>query len=187
MDATLRLDVYPTDADAFEAVAALAAERLRDSSDRATVALAGGRSGRGVMVALAGRGDVPWDRIDWFWSDDRCVPADDPQSNVRLARESLLVPRGVPAGRIFAPPAEGEPGERAAGYASTVGSRVFDVVLLGLGVRGSLGSLAPGCSALGASSSVAAVSASEVVDDPRVARITVTPPVLRVARQVIVV
>src|SRR5262249_48696302 len=62
---TMRLDVYPTDAEAFEAAAALVAEGLRalGGSGALTVALGGGRSGRGVMVALAARGDLPWDRI----------------------------------------------------------------------------------------------------------------------------
>src|SRR5690348_2876956 len=91
----MNVDVYETDADVFDAVAALVAEALRSAAatGRATIALSGGRGGRGVMVALAGRGDVPWDRVDWFWGDERCVAPDDPRSNVRLARESLLAPR----------------------------------------------------------------------------------------------
>src|SRR5207247_2170367 len=100
----MTLEVYASDAEAFEAAAALAAEHLRSEGARATVALAGGRSGRGVMVALAARGDLPWERVEWFWGDERCVPADDGRSNLRLARDSLLVPRGVAAGRIHPPP-----------------------------------------------------------------------------------
>src|SRR5439155_1551452 len=93
----MTLEVYPSDAEAFEAAAALAAEHLRSTGARAAVALAGGRSGRGVMTALAARGDLPWERVEWFWGDERCVPADDGRSNLRLARDSLFVPRGVPA------------------------------------------------------------------------------------------
>ena len=100
----MTLEVYPSDAEAFEAAAALAAEHLRSTGARAAVALAGGRSGRGVMTALAARGDLPWERVEWFWGDERCVPADDGRSNLRLARDSLFVPRGVPAGRIHPPP-----------------------------------------------------------------------------------
>src|SRR5207302_165928 len=90
----MQVDVYPTDAEAFEAAAALVATHLRASGARPTIALAGGRGGRGVLVALAVRSDVPWDRVAWFWGDERCVPADDPRSNVRVARDS----RGRPAG-----------------------------------------------------------------------------------------
>src|SRR5215470_8136718 len=73
MEQGIHVDVYPTDAEAFEAAAALAATHLGASGARPTVALAGGRGGRGVMVALAARGDVPWDRVEWFWGDERCV------------------------------------------------------------------------------------------------------------------
>src|SRR5262249_8045461 len=119
----LRLDVYPTDADAFEAAAALVVEHLRAAAagGRATVALAGGRGGRGVLVALAARGDLPWDRVEWFWGDERCVSPDDALSNVRMARDSLLVPRGIAAARIHAPQAmDAEPTRIAAGYAEAL-------------------------------------------------------------------
>src|SRR5439155_417959 len=117
----MTLEVYASDAEAFEAAAALAAEHLRSEGARATVALAGGRSGRGVMVALAARGDLPWEHVEWFWGDERCVPADDGRSNLRLARDSLLVPRGVAAGRIHPPPvALGDPARIAAAYAATL-------------------------------------------------------------------
>src|SRR5438093_1523955 len=96
----MTLEVYPSDAEAFEAAAALAAEHLRSTGARAAVALAGGRSGRGVMTALAARGDLPWERVEWFWGDERCVPADDARSNLRLARDSLFVPAGVPAALV---------------------------------------------------------------------------------------
>jgi 6-phosphogluconolactonase len=190
----MTLEVYPTDAEAFEAAAALVAARLCAAAGRATVALAGGRGGRGVMVALAARSDPPWERIEWFWGDERCVPPGDPLSNVRLARESLLVPRGIPAERIHPPPLELDVPERiAAAYAATLAERlapgpvpVFDLVLLGVGMNGHVASLMPECAALDASAPVAAVRQDEVSEDPRVARVTITPPVIAAARHVLV-
>jgi 6-phosphogluconolactonase len=190
----MRLDVYPTDAEAFEATAALVVERLRAAggSDPLTVALSGGRGGRGVMLALAARSDPPWTRIAWYWGDERCVPADDPQSNVRLARESLLVPRGIAARMIHPPPVElGEPDRIAAGYAGTLAAAlgdppIFDLILLGVGDDGHIASLTPGCRALRAVEAVAPVARDEVGTSPHVARITVTPPVLAVARHIVV-
>ncbi|HZP42664.1 MAG TPA: 6-phosphogluconolactonase [Candidatus Binatia bacterium] len=191
----MKLDVYATDAEAFEAAAALVARLLRDAArERApAVALSGGRGGRGVMVALAGRGDLPWERVEWFWGDERCVPPDDARSNVKLARDSLLVPRGVAAARIHPPPAAlGDPAGVAAAYAETLcaclgaPTPVFDVVLLGMGRNGHVASLMPGAAALRATAPVAPVPPEEVSEDPRVARITVTPPVLAAARHVVV-
>jgi 6-phosphogluconolactonase len=189
----LQIDVYPTDAEAYEAAAALVAAHVREAAAgrRATLALAGGRSGRGVMVALAARGDLPWERVEWFWGDERCVAPDDPQSNVRVARDSLLVPRGIVAERIHPPPLElADPARIAEAYGATLASGLadggFDVVLLGVGSDGHVASLMPGSSALDATGLVAAVPASDVRTEPRVARVTVTPPVLRASRHVIV-
>src|SRR5690242_14597203 len=149
----MMLEVYQTDGEAFEAAAALVASRLAAiATGRAAVALAGGRGGRGVMVALAAHGDVPWDRVDWFWGDERCVPPGDPRSNVRLARDSLLDPRGIAPERIHAPALElGDPARIAADYAAALGALpqaggvpVFDVVLLGVGRNAHIASLMPG-------------------------------------------
>jgi 6-phosphogluconolactonase len=191
----LQIDVYPTDAEAYEAAAALVATHVCEAAAgrRAALALAGGRSGRGVMVALAARGDLPWDRVDWFWGDERCVAPDDARSNVRLARDSLFVPRGIAADRIHPPPLElADPARIAEAYAATIvnalspGGGAFDVILLGVGGDGHVASLMPGSRALAATTAVAAVAADEVRSEPHVARITVTPPVLHAARHVIV-
>jgi len=193
----LQLEVYPTDAEAFEAAASVAAEWLRgaDAGRQLAVALAGGRGGRSVMVALGTRGDLPWDRVGWYWGDERCVPPDDARSNVRLARESLLVPRGVSADRIHPPPDElGDPDRIATAYAAELDAclgtggvaPVFDLVLLGVGKNGHIASLMPGGAALRATASVAPVPEEEVSEEPRVARITITPPVLAAARRIIV-
>jgi 6-phosphogluconolactonase len=191
----MRLDVYPTDGEAFEAAAERVAAILADGGREApTVALSGGRSGRGVMLALGARTDLPWERIEWFWGDERCVPADDPRRNVRLARDTLLGPRGVRAERIHPPPVElGEPERIAAAYAETLRERlgpgaapVFDLVLLGMGADGHVASLVPGSAALHVATAVAAVPAAEVSTEPRVARVTITPSVLRAARRVLV-
>src|SRR5215470_6319690 len=99
----LQLDVYPSETEAFETTAERATLALREgraARGRAHAALAGGRGGRGVMAALTGSGDLPWNDVVWWLGDERCVPSTDPRSNQRLARETLFIPRGIPADRI---------------------------------------------------------------------------------------
>ena len=55
-----------------------------------TVALAGGRTVEPLYRCLAElQGEVPWERVHVFWSDERYVSPTDPDSNVRMARELL--------------------------------------------------------------------------------------------------
>jgi 6-phosphogluconolactonase len=61
------------------------------------IALSGGNTPAPVYAGIAAEGrDLPWDQIRFTFSDERCVPPDDPQSNFRMARENLFVPAGVP-------------------------------------------------------------------------------------------
>src|SRR5262245_29405019 len=69
---TMKLDVYQTDAEAFDATATLVAEAVAATTGPVAVAVSGGRDGRGVLAAIAGRGDLPWGRIDWYLADERC-------------------------------------------------------------------------------------------------------------------
>jgi 6-phosphogluconolactonase len=194
VDASHPINVYQSDAEAFAAAAELAAQHLGPAPG-AAVALPGGRDGRGVMLALGTHRDLPWATLRWFWTDERCVSAHDPQSNVRVARDSLLDGRDLPRERIHVPPlAAGDAETMAARYAEVLVHElrveqgpVFDLVLLCLGTRGEVAALMPGCQALAARTPVAAVAPAEVTVEPHVARITVTPPVLAAARHVLVV
>ena len=70
-------------------------QRAASSTDHrlCRVALSGGSTPRRLYEMLARppwRDQVDWARIEVFWSDERCVPPDDPASNYRMAREALL-------------------------------------------------------------------------------------------------
>src|SRR5262249_16803334 len=84
-------------ADRVRAAAGAAAER----GARFRLALAGGSPPRALyrLLAAAGRG-IDWARTDLFFGDERCVPPDPPESNYRMARETLLEPAAVPAANV---------------------------------------------------------------------------------------
>jgi 6-phosphogluconolactonase/glucosamine-6-phosphate isomerase/deaminase len=172
----MRLDVYPTDAEAFEAAAILAADHLRKlPADRPLAfALSGGRAGRGVMVALAARSDLPWARVDWWLTEEAAVPADDARSTMRVARDSLFVPRGIAPARVHA-------------LDETSAPPTLDIVLLAVGPDGRIAGLVPGCHALAATAPVARVAADEYPETDATGGLTLTPAALRTAGLVIVV
>ena len=69
-----------------------------------TVALAGGRTVEPLYRCLAElQGEVPWERVHVFWSDERYVSPTDPDSNVRMARELLLNHVPIPEENVHAP------------------------------------------------------------------------------------
>ena len=88
------------------ALARVAADRLCDwatkTSGPVRVALSGGSTPRRTYQELASTPPVdrfPWQRVHWFWGDERFVPPDDPASNFRMAREAAVA-HGRPETRI---------------------------------------------------------------------------------------
>ena len=66
------------------------------------IALSGGNTPRPVYARLATVArDLPWELFRITFSDERCVPPDDPQSNFRMARDTLFVPAAVPEKSIM--------------------------------------------------------------------------------------
>jgi 6-phosphogluconolactonase len=122
-----------------------------------TVALAGGSTPRPVYELLASApfaSRTDWSRWHVFWSDERCVPPDHPESNYRMARESLLDRVPIPPHHVHRIRGEDEPANAAAAYERTLRAffgandgppeRSFDLVLLGMGEDGHTASLFPG-------------------------------------------
>jgi 6-phosphogluconolactonase len=147
-----------------------------------SVALAGGSTPEGAYRRLASNPhleEVDWSRVHIFWGDERCVAADDPQSNYRMARETLLERVPLPSGNIHRMAGERGPEAGARAYAAELaaffGSRwpAFHLVLLGMGSDGHTASLFPKSQALQAQNRpVAGVAAGETGGS--IARITLT-------------
>jgi 6-phosphogluconolactonase len=133
--------------------------RLKQRGGRLAVCLNGGSTPERLYAMLATesyRNALPWERIHWFWGDDRFVPRNDPRSNFGAAQRLLLDHVPVPSGYIHAiPTSTGNVEEAARLYeadlrgfygAQSLSPRrpLFDVVLMGLGADGHTASLFPG-------------------------------------------
>jgi 6-phosphogluconolactonase len=122
------------------------------------ISLSGGSTPKEMYTLLASgefSDRLPWDRMEFFWGDERFVPHDDPASNYRMAMETLLTHATVPAGHIHPVPFEGTPAACAAQYEALLkrlygvdkldpSRPLFHVMLLGLGADGHTASLIPG-------------------------------------------
>jgi 6-phosphogluconolactonase len=138
---------FPDERAAIEALADFLVDDVRRVHSRQACyrwALAGGSTPRRFYQRLAQPGvpgSLDWSRIHLFWSDERCVPSDDPQSNYRMVRESLLDHVPIPAGNIF--PIDGaiDSDLSAMAYAAILGGEPLDLILLGMGDDGHTASL----------------------------------------------
>ncbi|MFN7227474.1 MAG: 6-phosphogluconolactonase [Synechococcaceae cyanobacterium] len=154
--------------------------------DRAQIALAGGETPRATYHRLGGE-RLPWERVDVLLGDERWVPADDPASNARMIRETLLQGESGRHARFHPVPTQlADPEEGARAYGELIeqlcsGSPPrLDVVLLGLGDDGHTASLFPGTAACGVVDRWVTVGAGKGLP-----RITATAPLLSAARQVL--
>jgi 6-phosphogluconolactonase len=187
-----------------EALAKLAADRIAAalaeaarSAPSVSVALAGGRTPRAAYTLLARDRRVPWERLEVFLGDERCVPPSSPQSNVRMLREALAEAAGELRPEAIHPlwPADGdaeaqgtgppapEALERAArAYEARLPERL-DLLLLGVGADGHVASLFPGEPALGETERRVVPARAPVAPHER---LTITPPVIAAARRLLV-
>jgi 6-phosphogluconolactonase len=157
------------------------------------IALAGGDTPRRMYEQLAAQRELDWDRVEFFWGDERPVPPEHPDSNFAMAAASLLRPLGIDPRRIHR--IEGERDDLAAAardyeeeLAKTCGAPdgrppVLDLVLLGMGGDGHTASLFPDTAAL--SEARRWVLANEV---PQLStrRITITFALIERARSTLV-
>ncbi len=162
-----------------------------------TVALAGGSTPKSLYTVLADernsfRPYVPWDNTHFFWGDERPVPPDHPESNYRMASETMLSRVPVLPGNVHRIKSENvDASNTAEKYEQTLCNFFrlgegqlprFDLVFLGMGPDGHTASLFPGSSAVNETSRLVVAPWVEKLGSYR---ITVTPPVLNNAGCVI--
>ncbi len=120
-----------------------------------TVSLSGGSTPRTLYEMLAQR-DLPWDRIHWFWGDERNVPPESDDSNYRMVCRALLDHVAVPPDNIHAVDVNtADPAQAASAYESSLRDffagqpfPLWDLVLLGMGDDAHTASLFPETAAI---------------------------------------
>lgn len=186
-----------------EALMQLAAEEFAARAEAAiqargafAVALSGGSTPKELYARLASeahpfRRRIAWDKVHFFWGDERHVPPDDRESNYRMAREAMLAQLPIAAANVQRILAENPDAAAAAvAYEQTLRQYFklspgelprFDLVLLGLGPEGHTASLFPGNKVPRDSSRLVAAT---WVEKLHADRITLTPAVLNHAARV---
>ena len=118
------------------------------------VAVSGGHTPARFFELLgdtAEAGTIQWDHVELFWVDERCVPPDAEASNYRLAAETFLDKVPIGADNVHRVPGECDDYARAVRMYADIIRRVFnlgpgqmpefDLIMLGMGADGHVGSL----------------------------------------------
>ncbi|HEV2135463.1 MAG TPA: 6-phosphogluconolactonase [Terracidiphilus sp.] len=171
------------------------AEQSVAARGRARMAISGGSTPKATFRLLGDPAQpwlarMPWDRIELFWVDERCVPPGHPDSNYRMTREALLDRVPLQPEQIHRMEGELDPEEGAARYESGLRNAfrlegaetpAFDLVQLGMGPDGHTASLFPHTAAL---HELGRLAVANHVQNKDAWRITLTWPVINHARNV---
>ena len=188
-----QLDIQIVDKEALSHTAAeviiRSIEKKLEVHDFFTLVLSGGSTPKNIFTLMGNddffRARIPWEKIYFFWGDERHVPPDHEESNYRMANEILLSRVPVPGKNIHRIKSENpDAGTAAEQYEEEL--RLFfnlkqgqfprfDCVLLGMGTDGHTASLFPGTEALQEETRFVVANR---VEQFQTYRITLTLPVL---------
>ncbi len=174
-------------------------EAARAAIDNAGVfrmAVSGGATPKGFFQQLAedsASRSLPWDKIQVFWVDERCVAPDSPDSNYKLAFDTFISKLPIPQNNIYRIKAENKDIAAAArDYqrqiilvfgCETGQTPQFDFIVLGMGADGHIASLFPNSDIILNENDLVAPVVQPVNG---FGRITITPRLLLAARKIIV-
>ncbi len=155
MSSTTEVKIYKSQKKVLKALAkAFYKFTLSSNQSHFHVALSGGSTPIGFFDRLAGKyaQKIEWERLHFWWCDERCVPPDDEESNYKLACDHLFSKIDIPECNIHRIRGEELPEEEAKDYAKRISKMlnhrgaypVFDIVLLGVGEDGHTASIFPG-------------------------------------------
>ncbi len=162
----------------------------------ARIAISGGTTPKRMFALLADPAQpflkaAPWDRLELYWVDERCVGPDDAESNYRMTREQMLSKVPLHAEKVFRMEGELPPEEAASKYEATLRNNFklegaqapgFDLVFLGMGDDGHTASLFPHTEAL---NEMGRLVVANHVPQKDTWRVTLTWPVINQGKRVI--
>lgn len=151
------------------------------------IALSGGSTPRTVYSFLSEikKPYIPWERIKFFWGDERCVPPDDAESNYLMAKESLFDKIDIANDQVFRIKGENNPEAEKERYHKIVLSNtrgILNLMFLGLGTDGHTASIFPDQMELLNSDEVCAIAVHPVSGQ---VRITLTGRILNVSKKIL--
>lgn len=122
-------------------------------SDKFNICLSGGSTPKKLFDRLSESYDsvFDWQRINFWWGDERCVPPDDPESNFGMTNKHLIGNIDIPPQNVFRIRGEDDPVVECDRYSKLIldninspdGIPVYDVIILGLGSDGHIASIFP--------------------------------------------
>jgi 6-phosphogluconolactonase len=189
--------------DGADALSRAAAEHFLEAAQaavaargKARIAVSGGNTPKRTFELLANPAEafakaMPWEQIELYFVDERCVPPDDKESNYRMTREALLSKVPLKPEQVFRIEGELEPEQAAARYETAIRSQfrlegaelpTFDVLGLGMGDDGHTASIFPHTAAI---HELGRVVVANHVPQKNTWRVTLTWPVIVQAREVI--
>ncbi len=152
-----------------------------------SIALSGGSTPKEIYHLLSTetfRHEIEWSRVRLFWSDERCVPPTDIDSNYRMAMDAGFQDLPIDATQIFRMHGELDPVKAAADYSEVLKEHLprsrFDLVMLGMGPDGHTASLFPGTEGL---KSTEPYAIANPVPQKETTRLTLTFPCINSAAQ----
>jgi len=195
---TVTYQVWPSAAAMALASAHLFADKAEQavaSRGIARIAISGGSTPQATFKLLSDPAQpflatIPWDKLQLFWVDERCVPPDHPESNYGVCRGLLLTKAPIPEANVFRMEGELDPEEAASRYESTLRnvmklegaeSPAFDLIMLGMGPDGHTASLFPNTEAL---NEMGRLVVANHVPQKDTWRITLAWPVINHGREV---
>lgn len=127
--------------------------QLSQKSEKLTIALSGGSTPQLLFDVLASeyKHKLDWNKLHFYWGDERCVPPADKDSNFGMTKHHLFDHVPVPAGNIHRILGENTPDEEAIRHGEEIAANLpevnrlpqFDLIMLGLGTDGHTASIFP--------------------------------------------